>query len=833
MKLLKLYVVLGAVALLGAAQGWAKPFAYVPNQGSNNVSVIDVATDSVVTNLRAGISPVRVAIHPNNEKVYVANIGSDRVTPINTTNNSVGRFIIVGDSPAEILISPDGSQVYTPNAQSSDVTVINTVTESVITNLPAGYNCRAIQWVTNSIGSHVYVANQGAGTVTIIDPQSLTVDRTVAVGGGPRRLAVTPDGTRVYVTNYQTDDVSVIDALTRTKVGTIPVGDAPRGVAVTPNGEEIWVTNLQGNSISIISRATETVVTNLPAGILPWTVIFNYDGTRAYILNSGNYNVSLFDVPTRQLIKTIPVGNGCFWAEFNADGTKLYVTNPPEGTVSVIDTVNNINIGTIPTGLSAWVIALQKDDPPQITGIYPNAINAGTTAQMSVLGDHFRLGAAVALQPSVAGATISNVSVLSSNEMAFTLALTTNATTGLVGLRVTNIDGTTVTAPDILDILPPPPPAPPPSISAAGPTEVMAGHMTQMTIAGADFQPGASVTVLGNDEGLSVSGALTVDANTIIFDLTVAPTAPTGPHGLTVTNPDSQSDSQGNLFTVVAAPPPTVTSLAPSQVPAGTTQPMTLSGTGFLVGAAVAPVPNDPGLTVTNLEVVNDGTITFDLVIAVDAPAGLYGFTVTNPDAQAATGNDLFTITEASPPTVSSVDVPQIVQGETWTMTVTGSGFVPGASVAATPDNAGITISNAQVLAADTLTLTISVAVDAPTGSRGLVVTNPDLQMGSGADLFTIEPLPALSVANCDPATVSRGATATLTINGTGFVPNSSVIILGGGAQVQLVGSSYVDSTHMSMTVSVTSNAAPGWRGVRVNNPDGQSSSLSQAFRVQ
>ena len=904
----------------------AKPFAYVPNQGSNTVSVIDIASDSIVTNLRAGISPVRVAIHPNNLKAYVANIGSDRVTVINTTNNSVGRTIVVGDSPAEILVSPDGAQVWTPNAQGSNVTVVSTLTETVLTNLPAGFNCRAIVWVTNSIGNRVYVANQGNATVSIYNPANLTTDRVLNVGSGTRRMAVTPDGSRVYTANYNTDNVSVIDAITRTVMATIPVGDAPRGVTVSPDGTEVWVTNLQDNTVSIISVANNTVVATLPAGILPWTIVFNRAGTRAYVLNSGNNNVSVYDVATRTQIKTVPVGSGCFWAEFSSDDSRLYVTNPNDGTVSLIDAINNVNVGTLVTGESAWVIAIQADAPPQITGVVPDQVNAGSIVQMNLTGSNLRRGATPSLQPAVAGVTFTNISVAStSNQMTFTMSVAANAPTGSANLRVRNIDGTSAIATGAVTILPAAP-QPPPGITGFNPTQVAAGATTGFTITGSNFQAGATVSIAGGPAGLSIVSPITIGATTITGQVAAAVNAPAGPHDVIVTNPDTKSDtepdafgvtpapaptllsarpatvtagtttnllvfgtsffpgltvepqpasfgisvtnasyltstsltvtvslavnaatgpqgfrvtnldgqfaSSANLYTVQMAPAPTIVNLVPWEVTAGTTRSMTLTGTGFLPGITVTPVPVDPGLTIANVQLAGSTTLLFDLVMAQSVPAGQYGFTVRNLDNQSATANPMLAINAYAPPIVNSASPVSIVQGETWPMTILGSRFQTGATVAVAPTNSRVTLTDVQIANTNTITLTINVATNATTGSFGFTVTNPDALSGTGNNLFSIVPLPALAATACAPGTVARGVTTNVTVFGRGFVPASTVSFGGMGPKISVLSKTYINSTNLNVRISVPSNAKTGGKSVTVSRPGSSSVTLNNGLTV-
>ncbi|MGY5129360.1 DUF5074 domain-containing protein, partial [Streptomyces nigrescens] len=61
---------------------------YVANASSNNVTVIDSATDTVLATLPAGISPVAVAVAANG-KVYVANASSNNVTVIDSATDTV------------------------------------------------------------------------------------------------------------------------------------------------------------------------------------------------------------------------------------------------------------------------------------------------------------------------------------------------------------------------------------------------------------------------------------------------------------------------------------------------------------------------------------------------------------------------------------------------------------------------------------------------------------------------------------------------------------------------------------------------------------------------
>jgi YVTN family beta-propeller protein len=72
---------------------------YVANFLSNNVSVIDAATNTVTATIAVGSEPFGLGVTADGSKVYVANGASNNVSVIDTATNSVTAAITVGDGP--------------------------------------------------------------------------------------------------------------------------------------------------------------------------------------------------------------------------------------------------------------------------------------------------------------------------------------------------------------------------------------------------------------------------------------------------------------------------------------------------------------------------------------------------------------------------------------------------------------------------------------------------------------------------------------------------------------------------------------------------------------
>ena len=103
-------LLLAGLATLAGAVG-AAPFAYITNQGSHDVSVIDLALDKVVATVPVGRSPAGVVAASRSGKVYVSNPDSKTISVIDMRSQRVVDTLAAGSGPVGIDASPDGTQV--------------------------------------------------------------------------------------------------------------------------------------------------------------------------------------------------------------------------------------------------------------------------------------------------------------------------------------------------------------------------------------------------------------------------------------------------------------------------------------------------------------------------------------------------------------------------------------------------------------------------------------------------------------------------------------------------------------------------------------------------
>jgi YVTN family beta-propeller protein len=331
----------GALALAMLVLAIAAPLAlardaYVGNEGSGTVSVIDLASgDAVGSPIGVGAGAGAMAITPDGRKAYVANTLDDSVSVIDTQTNSViGEPIEVGIDPRGIAVTPDGSRVYVCNEE------------------PFPF--------------------EGAGSVSMIDTATdAVVGEPIPVGRLPRGVAISPDGTAVYIGNRLDKSVSVIDAASEEVVGEpIEVGENPQGIAFTPNGAKAYVANLDSGDVSVINTATKTVTATIPVGSLPVGVAISPDGSRVYVSNTGSDTVSVIDTASDLVVgEPIDVDAGPRGIAVGPGGVNAYVAtgffSSSPGTVTSIDIASADVVGEpIEVGEKPLGIAIVPDQPP-------------------------------------------------------------------------------------------------------------------------------------------------------------------------------------------------------------------------------------------------------------------------------------------------------------------------------------------------------------------------------------------------------------------------------------------------------------------------------------
>lgn len=309
---------------------------YVTNETSNDVTIIDGATNATST-ITAGIDPRNISVNTVTNKIYVPNEGGNTLTIIDANNNNSTSTVSVGTSPVASAVNPVTNRIYVANSGSASVTVIDGVTNMVVATITVGSTPRAV--AVNPVTNKIYVANSVSNTISVIDGIS-NGTTTIAAGSEPRNVAVNPVTNKVYVPNTSGNTVTVIDANNGNSTSTVSVGSLPYGSAVNPVTNKIYVVNAGGSTVTIIDGLTNSTTT-VPVGLHPYGVSVGVITNRVYVTGRDSNNVTIIDGATNTT-SALSVGSTPFEVVVNPVTNKIYVPNYGSNNVSVIDGATNI-----------------------------------------------------------------------------------------------------------------------------------------------------------------------------------------------------------------------------------------------------------------------------------------------------------------------------------------------------------------------------------------------------------------------------------------------------------------------------------------------------------
>ncbi|GAA4545413.1 protein kinase domain-containing protein [Pseudonocardia xishanensis] len=270
-------------------------FAYIANRDAGVVTVLDTKINQVTATILIPSGPPQfVSFSPDGSRAYVSIYNKDktvnRVSVLDTASNTVLTTIPVGTRPFASATTPDGRLLYVPSHDDGQLDVIDTTTDQLVTKVDVPKNPH---WVVfGKDGKTLYTANHESNVVSVLDVATNAVRTTIPVGASPHSTALSPDGSRLAVVNFDSSTVSVIDTATNTVTATVPVGLKPQDIAFTADGRYLYTANVDGNSVSVIDTTTSRVTATIPAPS-PTSVSMLPNGRQAYVtlLNAGEVMV--------------------------------------------------------------------------------------------------------------------------------------------------------------------------------------------------------------------------------------------------------------------------------------------------------------------------------------------------------------------------------------------------------------------------------------------------------------------------------------------------------------------------------------------------------------
>jgi YVTN family beta-propeller protein len=359
-------VVLGAAAVPAGAAAPVTPAGW---------RVDPAGAEIAISRMEPGFQgPLGAALSPDGGRLLAASSGAARIDSADLFDLAAGRrssFVAYDATkpPGEaaffgVAWAPDGKRAWVSgggqqviHALSADGASLTETGQITLDQAAGAYFPAGLAFGTTPAGERLYAAgNLGAPaggaagnppghTVSVIDPASGAVTRTIDLGQALAPLGVTfaAGGEKAYVTNWLGRSVSVIDTRTEAKTADIQLSplenpdqaDHPSAVVANDARKEVYTANANSDTVSVIDTSRDELVATIdvalvrrgPKGAIPDGLAVSPDGKTLYVAEAGENAVAVVDLEDRAVEGFIPTAWYPAAVSVTPDGKRLVVTN--------------------------------------------------------------------------------------------------------------------------------------------------------------------------------------------------------------------------------------------------------------------------------------------------------------------------------------------------------------------------------------------------------------------------------------------------------------------------------------------------------------------------
>jgi len=287
--------------------------------------------------------------------------------------------VVHSQPTAQISLPP--YHIYVTNEGDGTLSVIDGGTHQLVATLPLGKRPRGIQ--SSPDGKLLYVALSGSPIATpgvdertlppadkqadgigVVDVKTRRLLRVIKGVSDPEQVAVSRDGKRLYIASEDSESVVVLDTAGSGVVAALRAGGEPEGMTISPDGAIVYATSERDNLVSVLDTRSNKVIHQIAVGTRPRASAFSLDGRRAYVTSEVDANVTVIDVHQSKVLHTIHLPGEQIrpvGVVVANDGKTVYVATGRGATVVAIDTATRTVRASVKVGARPWSVALSPD----------------------------------------------------------------------------------------------------------------------------------------------------------------------------------------------------------------------------------------------------------------------------------------------------------------------------------------------------------------------------------------------------------------------------------------------------------------------------------------
>jgi DNA-binding beta-propeller fold protein YncE len=242
----------------------------VGDTGANEMLFLDPATGQIKRRIPVS-DPYQLQFSPDGSVLTVTGLARNQVDIYSADSMQLLHRIKLSAMPSHIAYAPDSSVAYVTLQETDRLAAIVMKSGAVLWNAKVGETPAGVLWHDGKL----LVGDMGADDVAVVDPTDGSVERRIHTGRGAHNLFLSPDRRLIYVSNRVDSTITVLNADTLDIQRQYKVPGGPDDLAFAPDGT-IWVTQRFAHGLLFLDPATGAT-TRIDVGRSPHGLWLNTD----------------------------------------------------------------------------------------------------------------------------------------------------------------------------------------------------------------------------------------------------------------------------------------------------------------------------------------------------------------------------------------------------------------------------------------------------------------------------------------------------------------------------------------------------------------------------
>jgi YVTN family beta-propeller protein len=233
--------------------------------GGNELVSVDRSTGKVKSRL-AMSDPYQIGFSPDAKWFIATSLRLDRVDIYQAEGFRLTHRLPAPSMPSHIGFSPDSSTAYISLQGTNNLVALELETGKTRWTAPVG---RQPAGVLVRTGGTVLVGIMGSDHIVEIDPRDGSTLRRIQTGRGAHNFAMSTDGKTLYVSNRVAGTISLLNAETLAVTGIVSAPGGPDDMVLSSDGRELWVTGRFRAAVDVIDLVSGALKKTIPVGRSP------------------------------------------------------------------------------------------------------------------------------------------------------------------------------------------------------------------------------------------------------------------------------------------------------------------------------------------------------------------------------------------------------------------------------------------------------------------------------------------------------------------------------------------------------------------------------------